>query len=225
MGLASFLSSLLERGRVQAPVPNELSEDELRAGDAVLLDFEAQYRKVLPGTPPRLDRAAARWGAVQFLRGCQFTVYRDVPAELIEQELAPSCPLPTTPAVHYSVDLVFRFLPDLVRFARSAAEGDPLVNHLMHWARDWPLSSVGIVGVDAVDVNGFVADSALLALYVDRILEAGDLGRLTDERVRDAARTALGLHPELAPEVAAALDRPVEGRKKQHPQMNADERG
>jgi hypothetical protein len=31
------------------------------------------------------------------------------------------------PAVHYSVDVVFRFLPDLARFARSAADNDLLL--------------------------------------------------------------------------------------------------
>jgi hypothetical protein len=147
-----------------------------------------------------------------FYRACQFAVFRDVPAEAVAGALSVPCPGATavtavaqSPAVHYSVDVVFRFLPDLARFARSAADNDPLLEPLQRWARQWPLSSVGMAGVDGADV-AFVAHPALLALYVDRVIATRDRSRLADERVRQAVRAALGLHPQLAPDLAAALD-------------------
>jgi len=204
MGYASFLSSLLETGRVRVTGLRELTQDELRAGDRVLSAFEAQYRLDFPDEPPPLDARAARWAAVLFFRACQFAVYRDVPAQVIDEELSARCPVHPSPAVHYSVDLVFRLLPDLARFARSAAEADPLVAHLKRLGREWPLSSVGMSEVGAVDVSGFI-DPSLLALYADRIIATRDVSRLSDLRVRDALKRALGLHAELSPQLSDAL--------------------
>lgn len=205
MGFAVFLSSLLEEGRGHVPAPADLSEQELRAADEMLAGFERSYRLEVPGEAPSLDAAAARWAAAMFFRACQFAVFRDVPAQLVERELSVPCPSAATAAAHYSVDLVFRLLPDLLRFARSAAEADPLVARLMRWARDWPLSSVGVADVSPVDARIVFTHPALAVLYVDRILARRDKPRLADERVRDSVRSALGLHPELAPEMAAAL--------------------
>jgi len=225
MGFASFLSSLLESGRVLVTGRRELPEDDLRAGDAVLSTFETSYRLEMPGEPPPLDPKAARWAGVLFFRACQFAVYRDVPAQIIEEELSGRCPLRASPSVSYSVDLVFRLLPDLARFARSAAEDDPLVGHLKRLGREWPLSSVGmpdLVGTggspvpaggqasrlplrQSIDIGGFVDDSCLLTLYVDRILAARDVSRLVDPCVRDGVRRAIGLHAELSPTLLDAL--------------------
>src|SRR5262245_27236836 len=105
MGFVSFLTSLLETGSVRVTGRRELAQDELRAADEALVAFEAQYRLELPGAPPALDPAAARWAAVLFFRACQFAVYRDVPAQAIEEELSARCPVRPSSAVHYSVDL------------------------------------------------------------------------------------------------------------------------
>lgn len=206
MKYASFLSALLESGRVRVPAPAELPEEELRAGDKVLADFERVYRLELPGEPPPLDTRAVRWASVQFYSACQFAVFRDVPAEIVAEALAVRCPVPPSPAVHYSVDVVFRFLPDLARFARSAADNDPLLEPLRRWAHQWPLSSVGMAGVKDADVANLTVHPALLALYVDRILAARDRSRLGDQRVRQAARAAVGLYPQLAADFAADLE-------------------
>jgi hypothetical protein len=42
-------------------------------------------------------------------------------------------------------------------------------------------------------------------MYADRIIASRDVSRLTDARVRSAVAEALGMHTELAAEVAAAL--------------------
>jgi hypothetical protein len=73
-------------------------------------------------------------------------------------------------------------------------------------ARTWPLSSVGAdLGPGPFDVDAFVGDASLRALYVDRVLAQADLSRLGDPRVDDAAREALGARPDLRPAVARAL--------------------
>ena len=101
--------------------------------------------------------------------------------------------------------MVFRYLPDLTRFARSAAEADPLVEHLRRWARKWPLSSVGMPGVEEVSVDGFADSPGLMRLYADRVIATGDTSRLNDPRACQAVSSALGMYEALGGRVAAAL--------------------
>jgi hypothetical protein len=103
------------------------------------------------------------------------------------------------------VDLTFRCLPSLVKMARSAAPSDPLLTHLARWAVEWPLSSVGMAVAGAIEIGPWTSDPCLLGLYVDRVIARGDASRLTNLQVREAVQQALGLFPELAPKMAAAI--------------------
>ena len=117
-------------------------------------------------------------------------------------------PTDNSPAVQYSVDVMMRFLPDLIRHASAVPREDPLMATLYGWAADWPLSSVGVPldrPVDAAAVESIVSDRALLTLYVDRIVARKDLSRLSHPSVVEAVRAAIGIHADLAPEVHAAL--------------------
>jgi hypothetical protein len=211
MSLRRFLIALQEHGRVQVgPIGDErslVSEDGDEAGEAgeVLAEFDRHARLELPFAPPPLSREAALWGAAALYRGCQFLVHREVSAGAIRDVLSRPAPGPVSPAVAYSVDLSFRYLPDLISLARGIAGDDPLVVELLRLGREWPLSSVGLAGLEAVDVATFIDDRCLRGLYVDRIIERRDVSRLEDHRVRQAAREALGIHGSLCPEISAAL--------------------
>jgi hypothetical protein len=206
MSLGSFLTSLFNDGHVKLASPELPTADELRATDTLLREYERVYRLEFPGEPPPYASAAARWAAAMLYRACQFIVYRELPGEWIGRDLAAPCPKTAPASDHYSVDLVFRFLPDVVRLARSAAEGDPLVQQLGRWASEWPLSSVGIAGVVPADLSAILSHQGLLDCYVDRIMEKVDLSRLSDRHVRQAARRHLGTFGELAPQIAAHLE-------------------
>ena len=100
-------------------------------------------------------------------------------------------PTDNGPAVQYSVDVMMRFLPDLIRHASAVPREDPLMVTLYGWAADWPLSSVGVPldrPVDAAAVESIVSDRALLTLYVDRIVARKDLSRLSHPSVVEAIR-------------------------------------
>jgi hypothetical protein len=228
--LSAFLTALFADGRVRVPAPGPLSEAELSEAEDTLAGFEVPYRQELPGTPPPLSLPAARWGAAMFYRACQFVAYRDVDAERIAEVLESGDEKSVAgspeeryfrgakgdnqrdiargelPSLHYSVDLTFRYLPDLVKLAKIAAEQDPLLDQLLRWGAEWPLSSVGMALPAAPVIDGFAGDGCLLRLYVDRILARRDTARLADRRVREAVRQALGAFPELAPEMAAAVE-------------------
>jgi hypothetical protein len=205
MELEAFVCELLESGRVRVSEPTLISAADESAADAALLAFERSYRRELPGGAPRFSLPVARWSAVVMLRICQFLVYRDVDEAAVSQALATPAPEPASPASHYSADLLLRFLPDVARLANGINPDDPLVEQLQKLAAAWPLSSVGMPSDGNVSLQGIVDDRCLLALYVDRVIAAQDTGRLQDERVRQAVRAALGIHDQLAPQIAAAL--------------------
>jgi len=198
MGYAAFLTALFESGRVSLPYPSPLTDDEVVAGDGVIADFERLYRLEMPGHPPPLVPEAARFAGVRMFHACQFAVYRDVDKAAMESALAGECSNLADPAVHYSVDLLFRFLPDLAKLAAGVAEQDPLLRPIRRWAGQWPLSSVGMPDVELGPIDAIVADRSLLQLYADRIIATGDANRMQDIRVREAVEASLGMYKELA---------------------------
>ncbi len=206
--LSEFLNRLFRDGRVRVPRPAGISDTELRAADGVLSAFEQEYRQELPATPPPpppLCLPAARWAATMLYQACQFVAFRDADEETVARTLAVACPHGDPAAVHYSVDLTFRYLPGLIKLARSASERDPLLAHLARWAVQWPLSSVGMADVGPLQIGPWARDPCLLGLYVDRVIALRDASRLSDPQVRDAVQQAVGLFPELAPELAPQM--------------------
>jgi hypothetical protein len=131
-------------------------------------------------------------------------VNRDANETDVRAALADPRPGPTATA-HYSVDLVFRFLPDLIALARRVSQDDPLVEALRNLIAPWPLASVGMSDIPVADIEPIIGHPCLRQLYVDRILARGDVARLDDPRVQEAVREALGACPELAPAISAKL--------------------
>jgi hypothetical protein len=209
MGLSAFFRALVDTGRVGVdPYRPTIPRDEWTETDSLLREYDATRRRDFPGDAPPLVVDVAWWATEQFYRACQFAVYRDLDAQALTAVLSVDCPAAEPAARHYTVDLVYRFLPDLLRLAKSAAEADPLCDRLREWAAQWPLSSVGAGGIKQIDPEALAVvceHPGLLRVYVDRILATGDVSRLAEPRVRAAVQVALGMHGELAPTIFAAL--------------------
>jgi hypothetical protein len=205
MSFPAFLARLFENSGVQVPQFAPLSSGETEEARQVLVECERQYRLSLAGSPPDFDANIACQAAETLYRICQCLVYR----ELVPKDVLPAATPVSSPAgdamAHYSADLTLRFLPDIWRLTKAASELDPLMACLKELAGRWPLSSVGIPGISTCSIDGFAGDRALLALYVDRIIERRDKSRLGDRRVRQMLRSAVGAHTDLAPELAAAI--------------------
>jgi hypothetical protein len=116
-----------------------------------------------------------------------------------------------------------RFLPDVVKLAKSAASDDPLIAQIHRIGRQWPLSSVGIASLGSVDIGPLRTSDTLMRLYVDRVLATGDADRLSDPIVAQAVAAAVGSYPELkppslrlspSPHHVAAADRPPGGDRR-----------
>ncbi|HVW01583.1 MAG TPA: hypothetical protein VHB77_14620 [Planctomycetaceae bacterium] len=203
MSLANFLADLFETGMVRVGLAPATAEDR-KAIESWLADIESEDRLNLAGDPPAFDRGAASWAAGRLYTAAQLLVNRDANEQDVRAALADPGPTPTA-AAHYSVDLAFRYLPDLLVLARRVSEEDPLVEALQHLIAPWPLASLGIRDVPVGDIEPIVAHPCLRQLYVDRIVARGDVARLDDPRVQEAVREALGACPELAPAISARL--------------------
>jgi hypothetical protein len=62
---------------------------------------------------------------------------------------------------------------------------------------------VGVKDLGELDVAAFIGHPSLRQLYVDRIIERGDVSRVEHPAVREAVWAAPGNYPELAPKFAA----------------------
>jgi hypothetical protein len=205
MELSQFLNSLFEGGRLQVPPLAEVSENEVAIAKKALRETEALYRLSLPENPPALDLDAACRASITLYRACQFVVYRDIETSIIEHELGLSLSTEESASVHYSVDLVFRYLPDVRRFAASASRNDPLAASIERLAAKWPLSSVGMPGIESLNIDPLSNNPCLMQMYVDRILERNDTSRLGDARVRSAIKRSLGMQTQLSPTISTAI--------------------
>jgi hypothetical protein len=201
MSLTLFLTNLLENGAVQISKAQEIPSVDKDETRRLLADFERVFRLSLAGEPPPLDVGLAGAAAQTLYRLCQCLVHREFmpQATLAQADRLPDAP--RTAGDHYSADLTLRFLPDVWRLAKEAAEGDPLVTTIRQLAGVWPLSSIGMPDLPAPAIDGIAEHPALVALYVDRIIERRDRSRLSGPRIREAFLTAIGAHRELAPEL------------------------
>jgi hypothetical protein len=198
-----FLTSLTSEGKVAVGSGQPPAIDE--AALEFLCHCEEVARAELVGEAPPLSLEVAAWASSVLYQACQFVVCRDMGEPAIVAALKSPCPEARTPSADWSTDLVFRYLPDVYRLAQHLSRNDPLVREIRFLAVSWPLSSVGIPEVSGLDLDPFWEHPGLRQLYLDRILRTSDLGRLGDPRVDAGVRTALGAHPELAPEFATRL--------------------
>jgi hypothetical protein len=210
MSVVRFWNQIHESGQVDVSAePAVETRDLVEAIFAV----EADWRLALAFDPPPLLIDAAVWAVLRLHRACQFLVYREIDAATIAQEFRAACPFTPSPPVCYSVDLAFRMFPDLFTLARGLSHDDPLVKGLSDVGRRWPLSSVGMPELDAVDVSVFIDDRSLARLYADRIIERQDRSRLSDVRVVRLVRDALIGQPQLAPRMFEAVNEPAQSAK------------
>lgn len=198
MDYSQFLEILLSEGRGVVPTVGPIDDSSRQQAAQVLKKYEFVWRQNLPQPVPQFHSDAANWAAENLFRACQFSVYRDADESIMRSALQTPCPVAITPEVHYSVDLTYRFLPDLAKSVRMAAAKDPLLEVLTGWGQAWPLSSIGMPDLGEVSVAGFANQPGLLQLYVDRVLAAKDQSRLSNSLIKQQLLTSVGVHRNLA---------------------------
>jgi hypothetical protein len=200
---ASFIETLMRDGQAVVS-PKALDQPPADIAPR-LAELDSLARTEAALDLPELSMPACIWAATLFYQLCQFVTCRDISEEVIRAACKASCPAQREPATDWSVDLLFRHLPRLFDTARHLSNGDPLVEEIRRLGREWPLSSVGLPGIDQTNLESFIGHSGLKRIYVDRIIATEDLGRLGDARVDAQIRADLGARTELAPSLAKRL--------------------
>jgi len=205
--LPCFIYDLGSTGDVQIsrgwPLPADA--EEVRRTWSAIHYLNELRREECPLSAPQLDLEAAGWAAATMYRMTQFLVYRDLDAAQIVASAQDACPKPMSPLTIYSVDLTFNHLPRLMQLAVGFAPRDPLIVWIHELCSDWPLSSVGGPRVKVRNLEPILSHHSLRLAYRDRVIATQDLSRLTDDRVIQDVKAALGAHPELSPSLAVAL--------------------
>jgi hypothetical protein len=203
--LTSFLQALAHDGRIIVSPEPIGPPDESALSTVVDLNQRAQSE--LLGEGPGLSSETALWAATLLYQICQFVVCREIGEEQMAAAFANQCPAARGPETDWSADLLFRHLPALIRLSQQLSNGDPLVQELKKLAAAWPLSSIGVSDLTGLNLNTFIGHPTLGRLYADRIVGASDTSRLGDPRVDDLLRADIGIHGELAPEIASRIFR------------------
>lgn len=194
MLLTPFLRDLLTTGEVTlSGQPAPFTAADLQVTEELLEAYYREDRLELPHEAPLFEAPAACWAASYLFHALQLALVRELD-ETVIQEYLRDFEGEQTPAAMYSVDLTFRYLPDLLHLAKGLAPGDALVAQLKATARRWPLSFVGqelpVTEAEAV----VLAHPSLRQQYIDRIIQAQDRLRAGQEHLRPLIQTALGGH-------------------------------
>jgi len=180
-----LLDELWHTGRLVALHPVAAPETSIDAIANWLSRAEAEYRNQLPSVPPALDLSSAVWAAQQFYRAAQLMVYQELGDEFIltgleteptdDSRFSDADKAPEIASIHYSVDLLFRFLPDLERLTKAASSTDPLLKQIDAWAERWPLSSARMKRPAEIQekMEPILRDRCLRIMYIERVLDGG----------------------------------------------------
>jgi MoxR-vWA-beta-propeller ternary system domain bpX4 len=192
MKLTHFLTHLIQEGK--AHLESDISPfqpDDLTNAEGLLNSVYQQDALDMPDRPPQYLGSAGLWAAQFLYHALQCTVMRNVEDETVEK-LLQDYPDAITPEAIYSVDLTFRYLPDLFKLAKGLAPDDVLVQILKKNALIWNFSSVGMdLGNDVS--HGLVLEHPSLTIaYVDRIIQSKDIKRVNSDAMKELIQAALG---------------------------------
>jgi hypothetical protein len=139
--LADFLHRLLEQGSVILRERPVMDRSEHSDAAAWLQSIYMDYRLDVAGPLLPFDAAMALNAAECCRSACWFLVDRSAPPAEVEK-LVTMPDATGSAAQHLSVDLIFRFLPQLHNRARAIEPDDVLTRALVKLCRLWPLSGV-----------------------------------------------------------------------------------
>ena len=192
--LTNFVIGLFKEGEVVvSPIMVPIEEEDYFDTLYQVKQFYDQDKLRMPLGIPDFSRAAAMWAVVYFYRATQLVLLRNLGEEAIEEHLTDFSEQITAENI-YSIDLVFRYLPDLFQLAKSLAPADLLVKKLIATATKYPFSSVTIDLSTAANHELILDNPTLRRIYIDRIILAKDKKRVEDNELQEWVREAIGEH-------------------------------
>ncbi len=136
-----FLSGLLREGRVVFRRGLDRGQGASDGAIGLLAGAYEDDRRNVAGPAIPFDAAVACEAGELIWLACWALVSRGDRVEDLEPRLTMRRP-PSRASDHASADLLFRYLPQILRRARAIDPSDPLVAMLGRVLRQWPLSGV-----------------------------------------------------------------------------------
>lgn len=197
MHLAAFLEALFINGSVQ--VTGDIASfepDDLESSRLVLHRFYERDVLDMPGIPPAFEPEAALWSAAFLYHSIQLVLLRHLGEDAIHEYLKPYDGT-ASPAAIYSADLCLLQLPNLLSLAKALAPDDPLVLHLKETLKLWPFSAAEIDLLQEAGIAPVLKDPCLQRVYIDRIIDSGNIKKASREPIQTLVRETLGDHASL----------------------------
>lgn len=192
MQLIQFIQDIIQQGKVTVDVHvTPFTDEDKQAATQRLREYYELQKQELMATVPAFDAPAAIWAASFLYRSIQLVMLRDLGDEVVNKLLTPYDGVITPEAV-VSVDLSFRYLPNLVALAKGLAPEDVLVKRLHEAAVQWPFSSVGMKVEGEFNIEVILNNACVCRSYVDRIITARDVKRSNNPQVKEYIKEALG---------------------------------
>lgn len=215
----AFLTALRGDGHVPVTVPAPLETGPEM--ERMIRELDAACREEASGEAPPLHLPAAQWALTLTHRICQFLVWRDAGEEIVRPAFLVPCPAPQDAVCLWSVDLFFRYLPELHRLAVRLAPGDVLVREITNLSTAWPLAAPGITIPEKLLMppgdgsppprsllpQALQTHATLRRLLTDRVIACRERAWLGDPVLAAEIAAALGAWPDLCPELASDADR------------------
>ncbi|MEO1435137.1 MAG: hypothetical protein AAFV80_06335 [Bacteroidota bacterium] len=192
-----MIRALCEQGEVL------VYDHQLVVGDQeeqqVIHYLEAEYRrqsKFYVGTLPNFDSEAALWAAETVYLSAQLILHRKTEAYHLPKLLM-AFEGPVHPGSVLSVDLVFRFLPDLIQELEKLSDEDPLVPILQQRLQEWPFSGIRYLNTwPDDDLSVLFQEKGLRLQLIDRLVKYKNHRLLTDSKIRTLVEAEFGWYAE-----------------------------
>lgn len=190
--LKQFIQDITQQGKVTVEANvTPFTEEDIQAAIQQLREHYEHQKQELTATVPAFDAAAAIWAAGFLYRAIQLVILRHLGEEAVNELLTPYEGVISPEAV-LSVDLSFRYLPNLISLAKGLAPEDVLVKRLREAAIQWPFSSVGMKVEEELNIETIMNNACVRRSYIDRIITARDIKRCNNPQVKEYIQEALG---------------------------------
>lgn len=190
--LEQFIQDIIQQGKVIVDGKiTPFSEEDIQLATQRLQAYYDHQQQELTATVPAFHATAAVWAACFLYRAVQLVMLRDLGEEAVNSLLTPFDG-EISPETILSVDLSFRYLPNLMGLAKGLAPEDVLVKRMEQAAILWPFSSVGMKVEGDMHIEVIMNNTCLRRTYIDRIIEARDSKRCNNLQVKEYIQEALG---------------------------------
>lgn len=140
--------------------------------ETVLFFLEKEYQSEaleFPFTSPEFHPAAALWAAETVYYACQFILFRENDDAKME-DFFPAFQFEVSPATILSVDLCFRFVPDMLRQLSLIDPEDSLISILEKYLKTWHFSGINYsLDFKEIELDIIFTNPCLQQLYLNRI--------------------------------------------------------